>query len=197
MLALVLAVPVLDVMTGSRLSLSAAFGYSPTGNSRLYGISNYSFGMVAAAACLLAVVPRRCAGPGVGDRRRAIGLLGGGAGRDRRCRSSARTWAASSPSRRRSSCSRRMVTGYRVRVRTVVVGLLVTVAAVTAFGLLDLARPEGQRAHLGRLFERVGNEGLEPLLSIMERKAAGQPAASPRARSGWRRSRWRWRSWCS
>ena len=53
-LALVLAVPVLDVMTGSRLSLSAAFGYSPTGNSRLYGISNYSFGMVASAACLLA-----------------------------------------------------------------------------------------------------------------------------------------------
>jgi hypothetical protein len=63
-----------------------------------------------------------------------------------------------------------LVTGYRVRVRTVVVGLLGTAAAVTAFGLLDLARPEGERAHLGRLFERVGDEGLEPLLSIMERK---------------------------
>ncbi len=63
-----------------------------------------------------------------------------------------------------------LVTGYRLRLRTVVVGLLVTGAAVTAFGLLDLARPEGQRAHLGRLFERVGDEGLEPLLSIMERK---------------------------
>src|SRR5918998_333731 len=63
-----------------------------------------------------------------------------------------------------------LVTGYRVRVRTVVVGLLATVAAVTAFGLLDLARPAGERAHLGRLFERVGDEGLEPLLSIMERK---------------------------
>ena len=50
------------------------------------------------------------------------------------------------------------------------VGLLVTAAAVTAFGLLDLARPAGERAHLGRLFERIGNEGLEPLLSIMERK---------------------------
>src|SRR5690606_13372072 len=55
-LVAVLAVPVVDVMTGSRLSLSAAFGYSPTGNSRLYGISNYSFGMVAAAACLLAAL---------------------------------------------------------------------------------------------------------------------------------------------
>ena len=32
----------------------AAFGYSPTGNSRLYGISNYAFGQVAASSCLLA-----------------------------------------------------------------------------------------------------------------------------------------------
>ena len=64
-----------------------------------------------------------------------------------------------------------MVTGYQVRLRTVLLGLLATVAAVAAFGLVDLARPEGERAHLGRLFERVGDEGLEPLLSIMERKA--------------------------
>src|SRR3546814_14822188 len=43
-LALVSLVLVVDVMTGSNLSLSAAFGYSPTGHSRLYGISNYSYG---------------------------------------------------------------------------------------------------------------------------------------------------------
>jgi hypothetical protein len=53
----------------------------------------------------------------------------------------------------------------------VVVAGLVTLAAVTAFGLLDLARPPGQRAHLGRLFERIGNEGLDPLLDLVERKA--------------------------
>jgi hypothetical protein len=63
-----------------------------------------------------------------------------------------------------------LATGYRLRLRIVLAGLEVTVAAVTAFGLLDLARPQGQRAHLGRLFERVGDEGLEPLVSIMERK---------------------------
>jgi hypothetical protein len=45
-----------------------------------------------------------------------------------------------------------------------------SVAAIVAFGLLDLSRPPEQRAHLGRLFERVGNEGLEPLVSIVERK---------------------------
>jgi len=63
-----------------------------------------------------------------------------------------------------------LITGYRLRVRTVLIGLAVTLVSVTAFGLVDLARPEGQRAHLGRLFERIGNEGLEPLISIIERK---------------------------
>ena len=168
-LALVLAVPVLDVMTGSRLSLSAAFGYSPTGNSRLYGISNYSFGMVAAAACLLASF-LAARWPGRRGRVVSIGLLvvllvvigtpvfGSDVGGIIAFTPTILVFAA-------------MVTGYRVRVRTVVLGLLATAAAVIAFGLLDLARPPGQRAHLGRLFERVGDEGLEPLLSIMERKA--------------------------
>ncbi|HKY68642.1 MAG TPA: hypothetical protein VJM49_19810 [Acidimicrobiales bacterium] len=167
-LAFVLAVPIADVMTGSRLSLSAAFGYSPTGNSRLYGISNYSFGMVAAASCLLAAfLAARWAG------RRgqvlAIGLLmavlvvigmpvfGSDVGGIIAFTPTILVFAV-------------LVTGYRVRWRTVIIGLLATIAAVIAFGLLDLARPPGQRAHLGRLFERVGDEGLEPLLSIMERK---------------------------
>jgi hypothetical protein len=168
-LVAVLAVPILDVMTGSRLSLSAAFGYSATGNSRLYGISNYSFGQVAAASCLLAAfVAARW--PTRRGRLAAIGLLfavlvvigvpvfGSDVGGIIAFTPTLLVFAA-------------LVTGYRVRVRTVALGLVATVLAVTAFGLVDLARPEGQRAHLGRLFERVGNEGLEPLLSIVERKA--------------------------
>jgi hypothetical protein len=167
-LALVLVVPLADVMTGSHLSLSSAFGYSPTGNSRLYGISNYAFGQVAAASCLLAAfVAGRWATPR--GRAAAVGLLtvvlvvvgmplwGSDVGGIIAFTPTVLVFAA-------------LVTGYRLRLRTVVVGLLVTGAAVTAFGLVDLARPEGQRAHLGRLFERVGDEGLEPLLSIMERK---------------------------
>jgi hypothetical protein len=167
-LVLVLAVPVADVMTGSRLSLSAAFGYSPTGNSRLYGISNYSFGMVAAAACMLATfIAARW--PTRAGRTAAIGLLaavlvvigvpifGSDVGGIIAFTPTILVFAA-------------LVTGYRLRIRTVALGLLATVAAVGAFGMLDLARPPGERAHLGRLFERVGNEGLEPLLSIMERK---------------------------
>ncbi len=167
-LVFVMAVPVADVMTGSRLSLSAAFGYSPTGNSRLYGISNYSFGMVAAASCLLAAfIASRW--PTTKGRAAAIGLLvgvlvvigvpvfGSDVGGIIAFTPTILVFAA-------------LVTGYRLRARTVVAGLFVTGLAVVAFGLLDLARPPGERAHLGRLFERVGNEGLGPLLSIMERK---------------------------
>ena len=167
-LALVLAVPLADVMLGSHLSLSSAFGYSPTGNSRLYGISNYAFGQVAAASCLLAAfVAGRW--PSRRGRMAAIGLLaavlvvigmptwGSDVGGIIAFTPTILVFAA-------------LVTGYRLRLRTILIGLAVTAVSVTAFGLVDLARPEGQRAHLGRLFERIGNEGLEPLISIMERK---------------------------
>jgi hypothetical protein len=161
-------VPIVDVITGSHLSLSAAFGYSPTGNSRLYGISNYSFGQVAAAACLLAALiasrwpTRRGVTAAIGLLVAVLVVIG------------VPTWGsdvggiiAFTPT---ILVFAALVTGYRLRVRNVLIGLVVTGAAVTAFGLIDLARPEGERAHLGRLFERVGNEGLEPLISIMERK---------------------------
>ena len=167
-LALVLLVPVLDVMTGSDLSLNAAFGYSPTGNSRLYGISNYSYGQVAAAACILAglIASRR---PTSVNRWVALGLLGfvlvvlgvpfwgsdvGGV-------------LAFTPAVLLFGA---MQFGYRIRLRAIVLAGLVTLAAITAFGFLDLSRPPEERAHLGRLFERIDREGLEPLLSVVERK---------------------------
>jgi hypothetical protein len=167
-LVAVMAVPLADVIAGSHLSLSAAFGYSPTGNSRLYGISNYSFGQVAAASCLLAAF---IAGhwPTRRGRAAAIGLLVGVL-----VVVGVPTWGsdvggvlAFTPT---ILVFAALVTGYRLRVRTVLIAILATGLAVTGFGLLDLARPPGQRAHLGRLFERVGDEGLEPLISIVERK---------------------------
>lgn len=167
-LSTALAVPCLDVMTGSNLSLSAAFGYSPTGNSRLYGISNYSFGMVAAAACLLATfiaahwASRRGRGAAVALLVAVLVVIG------------VPTWGsdvggiiAFTPA---VLVFAGLVSGYVLRLGTVVAGFVVTVLAVGAFGFLDLQRPAGERAHLGRLFERIGDEGTQPLLSIMERK---------------------------
>jgi len=167
-LSLVLLVLVADVMTGSDLSLGSAFGYSPTGNSRLYGISNYSYGQVAAAACILAaLISARY--PTRRGRLGAIAILGallvvlgvpvwgsdvGGV-------------LAFTPA---IGVFVMVLYGYRIRPRTVVLAGAATAVVLLAFGFLDLSRPPSQRAHLGRLFERIGREGLDPLVSIVERK---------------------------
>jgi hypothetical protein len=48
----------------------------------------------------------------------------------------------------------------------------------TALVAVDLARPAGERGHLGRLFERIGDEGLAPLWSVVDRKLAANLAVS-------------------
>ena len=169
-LSLVLLVPVLDALAGSNLSLGAAFGYSPTGNSRLYGISNYSFGMVAGAGCLLAGLlaarhpPRRRRVEAVGLLLALLVVIG------------APVWGsdvggvlAFTPAVLLFGV---LLWQGRVRLRTVLIAGLAAVGAVVAFGLADLARPANQRAHLGRLFERIGDEGLQPLINMVDRKLA-------------------------
>lgn len=167
-LSMVAAVLVFDVMSGSRLSLSSAFGYSPTGNSRLYGVSNYSFGQLSTAVCLLAAV---IAGRFRGAKGRAasVGLLvaslivmgvpawGSDVGGVLAFTPTILVFVT-------------LLQGRRIRWRTVAAGAAATVLAVSAFGLLDLARPAERRTHLGRLIERVINEGFGPLYSIVERK---------------------------
>ncbi|MGH9011927.1 MAG: hypothetical protein ACRDYF_19080, partial [Acidimicrobiia bacterium] len=54
LLALLLALHVGDVVTGSHLQLSTVFGYSPTVGGRFAGFGNLTFGQVAAGAVLLA-----------------------------------------------------------------------------------------------------------------------------------------------
>jgi hypothetical protein len=167
-LAVVALVLVADVTTGSRLSLNAAFGYSPTGNSRLYGISNYSYGMLASAVCMLAGFLAATA-PKERGRLLGIGLLG-----VTLVVLGAPTWGADvggvlafTPT---ILVFAALVLQRRIRLRTLFLGVAATGVAITAFGLLDLARPPTQRAHLGRLFERIGDEGIGPLLSIVQRK---------------------------
>jgi hypothetical protein len=164
-LGLVVAVLLGDVMTGDDLHFGSAFGYSPPGNSRLYGISNYSFGQLSVAACLLAaLVARRRS-----RRAAAVALMiatlvvlglpmwGSDVGGIIAFTPTALVFAALLYERRPS-------------VRAVLAVGAATAAAVVAFGLIDLSRPPEERAHLGRLFERIGNEGTGPLVSIIERK---------------------------
>jgi hypothetical protein len=174
-LVLMAGVLVGDVTTGSKLSISAAFGYSATGNSRLYGISNYSYGQLASAACVLAALVahrgRRW------SRLEAVALLvatlvvlgvpiwGSDVGGTLAFTPSIVVFAM-------------LLWGRRIQVRTALIGLAATVLAILVFGFIDLSRPPEQRAHLGRLFERVGDEGLGPLFSIMERKLLANLAVS-------------------
>lgn len=169
-LAAVAGVIVGDVVTGSNLSLSAAFGYSPTGNSRLYGVSNYSYGQLAVPALLIAAWVAAVR-PGRSGRLLAVGILGAVL-----LVLGMPTWGADVGGVLALTPAA-LVFGLvlwkrKIRVRSLVLAGLATAVAITAFGLLDLARPPGDRAHLGRLFERVGEEGVGPLLSLIERKLA-------------------------
>ncbi len=174
-LGLVALVLVGDVTTGSRLSLNAAFGYSPTGNSRLYGISNYSYGQLAAAVCLLGGF---VAASGRSRARLASLMLLGGT----LVVLGVPIWGADvggvlafTPT---ILLFGMLVYGQRVRIRTLVIGGIAAALATTLFGLLDLARSPTQRGHLGRLFERIGADGLGPLLSIVQRKLVANLSVS-------------------
>jgi hypothetical protein len=175
-LSLVGLVLIADVVSGSHLSLGAAFGYSPTGNSRLYGISNYSYGQLAAAACLVAawlvtvLAGRAGRIAGIGLMAATLVVLG------------VPTWGsdvggvlAFTPALATFAV---LVTGRRIRWRTLLVGIAATGIAIVAFGHLDLARPASDRGHLGRLFERMGDEGPSPVIAMVQRKLAANLAVS-------------------
>lgn len=175
-LGLMALVLVGDVVTGSNLSLSAAFGYSPTGNSRLYGISNYSYGQLAGASCLLAAwlaatwPDRRGRVAALVAMVATLVVLG------------VPIWGADVGGILAFTPTIAIFTVVlmrrRVRWRTVFIGLVATTAAVLVFGFLDLARAPGRRSHLGRLFERTGKEGLGPLLDLVQRKLLANLAVS-------------------
>jgi hypothetical protein len=63
-----------------------------------------------------------------------------------------------------------LLAGWRVRVRTVFWWALGTIGVVVALGLLDLARDASHRTHLGRLFERIGDQGSGGFTTVVNRK---------------------------
>lgn len=171
-LALILAVAIAviggDVVTGSRLHMSAALGYSPTDNARLYGISNYALGVFGAAMCVAAGLmvsrPERWARwAGVGMLMVALMVIG------------APMWGANVGGIISFApvvvLFAGLLFGARWRRRTLFLALgAASVAAVSFFAAIDLARPASERAHLGRLMERLSDDGLGPLWSVVERK---------------------------
>ncbi len=62
--------------------------------------------------------------------------------------------------------------GRRISGRTVALGAAVIVGIGLVVGFVDLARPADERTHVGRFFERVGQDGLGGFLGVIGRKAS-------------------------
>lgn len=167
-LSFMVATTAISVMlTDSHLQLSTVFGDSPIVAGRFSGVNNVTFSQLMVAAILLAAFIRPIRentgrwlvlvflvfvlaldgapmwGADVG------GVLGG-------LPALALTFTLLGP--------------WKVRIRTVVTWVLVTLGVIVALGLLDLTRDPSHRTHLGRLFERIGKDGWSGFATVVGRK---------------------------
>jgi hypothetical protein len=155
------------VALDSRLQLSTVFGDSPVVAGRFSGVNNVTFSQLMIAALLLAVfvagLRPRVGLAGVAALFVAVALVDG-----------APMWGADVggvlaglPAFGRAFT---LLGGWRVRVRSVFWWALGTIGVVVALGLLDLTRDASHRTHLGRLFERVGDQGSGGFTTVVNRK---------------------------
>jgi hypothetical protein len=170
MLALGLIVVVLlaDVFVGAPLQFNNPLGYSPTVAGRFSGYGNLGYSALTASAVLLAgLLAHR-----LGGRRgayTAIALLALVFVAD-----GAPFWGSDVggvlsilPA---YAVTAYLLLGLRIRMRTALLSIAATVAAVVVFGAIDLARPPDKRTHLGRLFETTGSRGWSGLWTVIHRK---------------------------
>ncbi|HWH35344.1 MAG TPA: hypothetical protein VNT56_08510 [Acidimicrobiales bacterium] len=177
LVGLTVAVLVGDVLAGSALQLNTVFGYSPIVAGRFSGYGNLAFAQVSMGALVL--VTGAWAALGLGDdsvpqQRRRRGVAGVAAvlavvvvadghpafGAD------VGGVLALVPA---AVIVVVLLLRQHLRPRHAVVGLAVTALVVTAFAAADLARPAGERTHVGRFAARVldGGAGVG---TILERK---------------------------
>jgi hypothetical protein len=165
----VVALHLLDLVTGAHLEWNTVFGYSPTIGIRFVGQGNLTFAQLVGAAVLFAgLVAWRMRPPwGV---RIAVGLLAVTVlvmaapfwGNDFGAVLSAlpafalMTW---------------MLLGRRLTVRSAVGVVGIAVAAVIAVGLVDLLRPADDRTHVGKFFVKLVDDADAATL-VIRRKAS-------------------------
>jgi hypothetical protein len=65
-----------------------------------------------------------------------------------------------------------LLSGRRVDARITALLGVILVAVGLAVGFADLARPADSRTHVGRFFEKVGDEGLSGFTTVVGRKAS-------------------------
>ncbi|MBL8779127.1 MAG: hypothetical protein JNK12_24600 [Acidimicrobiales bacterium] len=167
-LSLIVGLLVIDLFIGAPLQLNTTFGYTPTIAGRFAGLGNLAFAQLAAASLILAgLVAWR-----VGGRRGAwlgVAILAVAVVAD-----GSPFWGSDVggvlsfvPG---AGITAVALLGWKIRWRTIAVWVVGGVLAMVAMGFLDLARPEEQRTHLGRLFERIGDEGFGAFVTVIFRK---------------------------
>jgi hypothetical protein len=168
-LGLVFGLLVVDMLLGAPLQLNTVFGYSPTVGGRFAGMGNLAYGQFAGAAFLLAglLILR------IDDRRRAliagVGLLALALVID-----GSPIWGsdvggvlAFVPA---IGVTVSRLLAIPIRVRWVAIWGSATAAVIAVFAAIDLSRPSDSRTHLGRLVERIGDDGLSSFLTVVTRK---------------------------
>ena len=171
---------VADIVTGGRLQIDTAFGYSPIVAGRFAGFGNLAFALVAIGAVVLATggwalyrLAQGRADGSAGARGPAIvaivGFLAVTVVVD-----GAPAWGADVGGVLATvpafAVLVLVVAGARVSwPRAALIGVA-TVVVISAFAAIDLARPEDERTHLGRLVARLGGDGGGGFLDILQRK---------------------------
>jgi hypothetical protein len=168
-LAVTVAVIVLDAITGTRLHVSSWLGYSTLSAGRFYGLPNTTFAVLAAATLLLACIHVQYA-----PRRRdavatAVALfvivaivdaaptMGGDVG----------GIITLVPI---FAITALFLAGRRPRWRSLVIVGLVTCAALAVVGTIDSLRPVDAQTHFGRFVERLTTDGPGELAETFLRK---------------------------
>lgn len=167
-LGIVVAMHLGDLVSGAHLELNTVFGYSPTVGIRLAGIGNPGSAELCSAALLVAILlPHHAVRRGD-----VIGLVllivtflivaapmfGQDFGGALSLGPTLALWWL-------------LRSGRRVRVRTILILAGVLVGAGLIAGVVDLARPANERTHVGRLFEKVGSDGIGSFFTVVGRKA--------------------------
>jgi hypothetical protein len=168
-LGTVIALHLVDLVTGAHLEWNTVFGYSPTIGIRFVGQGNMTFSQLTAAAVLFAgllawQVPTK-RGVRIAVALLAVTVVVMGApfwGNDFGGALSAAPGFA---------LLAWLLLGHELRWRTVWVLVGVLVAAGLVVGVLDVLRPPDQRSHVGKFFEKVGTD-FSGATIVLRRKAA-------------------------
>jgi hypothetical protein len=165
----VVALHLVDLVTGAHLEWNTVFGYSPTIGIRFVGEGNMTFAQLSAAAVLFAAllawrVPSR-RGVRIAVTLLAVTVVVIGApfwGNDLGGAISAAPGFA---------LLAWLLLGRELRWRSVFWLVGVFVASGIAVGLLDLLRPPDERTHVGKFFEKAGTN-FDSATLVLRRKAA-------------------------